>query len=224
MDARDEPTTANGGEDRPAWWLGNDEVRPAGWVDDPEYAANDGEGVEADMASHFAEASRWFGYNLKFVREKREESQTALAKKMVDLGFAWYQTTVSRVEAGERPVQLGEALAVATILETDIGTMIQRPSTVRLQRLLINANRQVADHLNAIEAAARGVILARVELEAQVAAARAAGFKERSIEIAEDWLSREPEDAVRKGREAAEQLLNAIVWDSASEASSGEHQ
>src|SRR4051812_33575431 len=36
-----------------------------------------------------------------------------------DFGISWHQTTVGKIESGERPIRLNEALAVSLILELD---------------------------------------------------------------------------------------------------------
>jgi transcriptional regulator with XRE-family HTH domain len=162
---------------------------------------NDIEPVEAE----FVMASRWFGENLKYVRERMDESQTGLAKRMADLGFPFHQTTISRIEAGERPVQLGEALALAEIVGMGVDVMIRRPSDVRLSRLLTRATRRVADALVAIETNTTEAILAKTDLEGQLDAARDAGLDDAQLmDTAADWLAREPETAVQAGRASAE--------------------
>ena len=45
-------------------------------------------------------------------------SQVHLADEMAARGWPWRQQTVTRVETGRRMVRLGEAMAVAEILET----------------------------------------------------------------------------------------------------------
>jgi len=167
--------------------------------------------TNGDVESQFVEVSRWFGVNLKLVRERLDESQTGLARKMADLGFPFHQTTISRIEAGERPVQLGEALALAEIVGIAVGDMIQRPSDVRLARLLTQATRRVADALVAIETNTTAAILAKTDLEGQFAAARDAGLDDaRLMDAAADWFAREPEDAVQAGRASAEADLGAL--------------
>ena len=151
--------------------------------------------------------SRWFGENLKFSREKMGESQTGLAKKMADLGFPWHQTTVSRIELGERPVQLVEALALTKVTGVNVGDMLQSPHDVQLTRLLQKANRHVADLLNAIHQSTYEVIRAKIELESHLAAAKGAGLDATLIDTVTEWLAKEPEDMVRDGRTSAEQIL-----------------
>lgn len=49
-------------------------------------------------------------------------SQTDVARAMADIGFRWYQPTVQRIEAGERPLRFDEGLALADIFEIDLTT------------------------------------------------------------------------------------------------------
>jgi transcriptional regulator with XRE-family HTH domain len=43
-------------------------------------------------------------------------SQTALAKALTEEGLAFYQPTVQRIELGERPVRINEAVAIIKVL------------------------------------------------------------------------------------------------------------
>jgi transcriptional regulator with XRE-family HTH domain len=151
--------------------------------------------------------SRWFGVNLKLTRERLGESQTGLAKKMADLGFPWHQTTVSRIEVGERPVQLVEALALAKVMDVNVGDMLQSPEDVRLTGLVQKANRHVVGLLTTIEMSTNEVIRAKIELESHLAAAKDAGLDAKLIDTVTEWLAKEPEDMVRDGRTSAEQIL-----------------
>ncbi|TLP75508.1 helix-turn-helix domain-containing protein [Nesterenkonia sphaerica] len=52
-------------------------------------------------------------------------SQGELARRMVSEGWEHFnQATISRIEKGTRPVRLGEARALARVLNTDVGYMI----------------------------------------------------------------------------------------------------
>jgi transcriptional regulator with XRE-family HTH domain len=66
---------------------------------------------------------------VKRIREKRGWSQGELAKRMAESGWeAFHQTTISRIEKGERPVRLGEARGLASVLETRVDNMIMPTS------------------------------------------------------------------------------------------------
>lgn len=70
-----------------------------------------------------------FGRRVERLRERHEWSQTELARKMKEKGFsAFHQTTISRVEKGERPVRLGEAVAFSEIFNRPLESMLAAPS------------------------------------------------------------------------------------------------
>ena len=50
-------------------------------------------------------------------------SQRRVAEEMTKLGHAWHQTMVNKVEAGRRPIGLGEAVALGRILGADLSDM-----------------------------------------------------------------------------------------------------
>ncbi len=56
------------------------------------------------------------GKKVRALRESRNLSQVELAERMADMGHAWHQTTVSKVEAGTRAIQFDEAWAATFIL------------------------------------------------------------------------------------------------------------
>lgn len=60
-----------------------------------------------------ADAVRWLGE----ARKARKISQERLAAHMRERGFtAWRQTTVSKTESGQRPMLLGEWVALRDVL------------------------------------------------------------------------------------------------------------
>jgi transcriptional regulator with XRE-family HTH domain len=77
----------------------------------------------ADETLRTEAAERQFAANLKAVREARGMSQTTLAERMSELGHRWYQSTVTKIEAGRRAVRIGEARDLATILETTVDAL-----------------------------------------------------------------------------------------------------
>lgn len=64
-----------------------------------------------------------FRENMKRRREILGMNQTDLARRMKAQGHAFHQQTIQRVEAGERPVRLDEAFAIADILESSVESM-----------------------------------------------------------------------------------------------------
>jgi transcriptional regulator with XRE-family HTH domain len=57
-----------------------------------------------------------FGTRVRALRESLQRSQDAVASRMREAGHDWHQTTISKVEAGQRGVSLNEAYALALIL------------------------------------------------------------------------------------------------------------
>ena len=66
-----------------------------------------------------------FVENMQSLRERRKMSQTEFARQMQRHGFGFHQPTVARIEAGERPVKLAEAFAIAAVLRTSFESMMQ---------------------------------------------------------------------------------------------------
>jgi transcriptional regulator with XRE-family HTH domain len=90
--------------------------------------------VPDTQPSTATDRERWFGENLRAAREQQEMSQTALAKRMAAAGFSnFHQSTVARLEAGDRPVRLSEGLELSLILGTPLALLTWPPA--RLNRL-----------------------------------------------------------------------------------------
>lgn len=69
---------------------------------------------------------------MRVSREVKRWSQSDLADRMQALGFdSWRQSTVAKVEAGERPLRLAEALAIAGLFETTIPQMVTPDQRLR---------------------------------------------------------------------------------------------
>lgn len=64
-----------------------------------------------------------FAANLRALRIAAKMTQAQLAQKMTARGFKWHAATVYKVENNERQIQLGEALAVSEIFDTEIGAL-----------------------------------------------------------------------------------------------------
>lgn len=70
------------------------------------------------------------GRAVRHYRESANLSQSYLARRMQDHAHNWYQVTVARTEAGQRPLRLDEALTLAAILDVAVEDLYQRPSEV----------------------------------------------------------------------------------------------
>ncbi|MFC9518558.1 helix-turn-helix domain-containing protein [Nocardiaceae bacterium NPDC056970] len=72
-----------------------------------------------------------FAENMKLLREQRGWSQGEMARQMQRAGWGtFHQTTISRIEKGDRPVRVGEAGAIAEVLGASLGRLIDRPAVV----------------------------------------------------------------------------------------------
>lgn len=69
-----------------------------------------------------------FVENMRMLREKKGLSQTEFAKRMQSAGHGFHQPTVQRIEAGERPVKLTEAVSIARILDSSMAAMMDELS------------------------------------------------------------------------------------------------
>ena len=69
--------------------------------------------TEGSVDQHFAQI-------LKEARNGAGMSQGKLAKLMTGYGFPYYQQTVRRIEDAKRKVSVGEAAALAVILDLDV--------------------------------------------------------------------------------------------------------
>jgi|SRR5699024_608888 len=81
-----------------------------------------GESLEA----RFAQDEANFVENMQKLRQRRGWSQGEFARQMQAAGWkSFHQTTVSRIEQGERPVRLGESRGIAEALGSSVSQMIR---------------------------------------------------------------------------------------------------
>jgi transcriptional regulator with XRE-family HTH domain len=72
---------------------------------------------------------RDFGSAVRAARLTRRMTQERLAEALNrDFGYNWRQTTVGRMESGERPTRLREAVSIAVILEVDLADLVPNPN------------------------------------------------------------------------------------------------
>ncbi|MFC8037846.1 helix-turn-helix domain-containing protein [Paenarthrobacter sp. NPDC057355] len=83
-----------------------------------------GERAVADQAEE-----NQFAENVQRLRELKGWSQGELARRMTEEGWeGFHQTTISRIEKGQRPVRLAEARGLARVLGNQVGMMIAPPA------------------------------------------------------------------------------------------------
>lgn len=69
-----------------------------------------------------------FVENMRMLRERRGMSQTEFAKKASENGLSFHQPTVQRIESGQRPLKLTEALVIAQLLGSSLEAMMNDTS------------------------------------------------------------------------------------------------
>jgi transcriptional regulator with XRE-family HTH domain len=69
-----------------------------------------------------------FARRLRAVRTQAGATQKQLADRMAARGYKMLQSTVAKIESGERPVSIGEAVQLAEVLGVDLGELTtERP-------------------------------------------------------------------------------------------------
>lgn len=83
----------------------------------------------ADESGEYVGEDARFAANVKRLRESKGWSQGELARRMVAAGrTGFHQTTISRIEKGERPVRISEAIGLAEVFDTSVSNMVQPPA------------------------------------------------------------------------------------------------
>lgn len=147
-------------------------------------------------------ADELLGYNLRTLREGKGISQRDLAEAMTGRGHAWYQQTVTRVEAGKQGIRFSEVKDLAEILETSLDRFTWTTPETSAVGLLRNSATAAKV---AWESVAAGIPRLLAALTA--AEARAVQFREnrsaRVREVCEDILAHISElgldDAIAEG-------------------------
>lgn len=84
-------------------------------------------------------AEEVLGRRVKGHRQAREWSQEELASKMIEAGFPWTQSIVTRTETATRPVRVDEAAALAALFGVGVDELIgtgAKPLDQTYERLL----------------------------------------------------------------------------------------
>ena len=130
-------------------------------------------------------------------------SQGRLADEMTARGWPWRQQTVTRVETGRRMVRLGEAKAVAEILETSLDVLTWPTDETRVIEQLAGWIRQAKAAYRLIATATTELLRTRELLRTNpVVAAGGADESSRILEVvteARNVQQLTPEAAVARG-------------------------
>lgn len=105
----------------------------------------------------------------KYVRESREASkltQTELANRMSEaLGGRFYQTTIGRIESGERSLSLTEAAVLSDVLNLRISNLAHLAAPPSIETIRMNHAHKIAEACNSIMNAVSSVVSARASVE-----------------------------------------------------------
>ncbi|BCW85057.1 hypothetical protein NicSoilE8_27300 [Arthrobacter sp. NicSoilE8] len=81
-----------------------------------------------------------FRENMRTLRERKGWSQGELSRRLIEGGWSiFHQTTISRIESGDRPIKLGEARAIARVLGSNVATMVSLPVETSIVQGLASA-------------------------------------------------------------------------------------
>ena len=106
-----------------------------------------------------------FAINLKRYREEMGWSQNRLATAMRDRGWAGFrQTTVSRIEKGEQPVKLAEAIDLSEALDVALPILITDPELLRDSNRVWLLAHEVEEEAHALVKALQTLAFSRREL------------------------------------------------------------
>jgi transcriptional regulator with XRE-family HTH domain len=106
-----------------------------------------------------------FGENVQRLRKVAGLSQAELAAAMTDEGFPMQQQTVLKLEKGQRPMRLAEAVALARILKAKVEELVHLGYTDE-ELEVIRLDRMLSDRYFALAAAAQSFVVHRNRLEA----------------------------------------------------------
>lgn len=93
-----------------------------------------------------------FARRFRALREAAELTQRQVADQASLDGYRMHQTTVAKIEAGERPVIIGEAVTLARIIGVDLADLLTPPPAdhdVQLAIAALEAARRNVAHLAA---------------------------------------------------------------------------
>jgi transcriptional regulator with XRE-family HTH domain len=106
---------------------------------------------KGDESSAFS-AEAYFIQNMKWRRESWDWSQADLALALRSAGLDhMHQTTVSRIESGERPVRVGEASVIAEVLRTPLSDMVSAPAELSQADRLIKRSQAAQEVARLLE-------------------------------------------------------------------------
>jgi transcriptional regulator with XRE-family HTH domain len=114
--------------------------------------------------------------NVRAFRERNGLSQEELAQRMSERGFGFSQATIWKIESGQRPVKISEAVALSEALELPRWLdLAEEPQVSRHYADLTLANRLTHQAYAALKEAAAAYLRAQIDLSFVVRTAQDAG-------------------------------------------------
>lgn len=163
-------------------------------------------------------ADDWFAENMREWREARGISQAELAQRLTGLGHAGiHQTTIARMERGNRVVRLSEAESIAKILGATIG-MLTMPRVQVLQEVerelaqLVDLHKQLRGDTVNFEIARTRVDLAVEDVQHFLDGSDGLDEDSRAEVLrafSEEYLSERLAEAARWTLQSAEEVVSA---------------
>lgn len=145
--------------------------------------------------------------NFKRLRTQTGMRQADIAEKLKDWGWEYFtQTTLSRLEKGERPLRLGEARALAAVIGRPISEMVAPPENVSALDRLAEVHRAGRNAELELFGALQSVVVARHNLENAIEAARGVDVDE----LGDDALKRRATGELKAARSTLASLEEAI--------------
>jgi transcriptional regulator with XRE-family HTH domain len=118
---------------------------------------------------------RIVGANVRRLRTAHALTQAELARAMVDRGCAFSQATVWKIETGQRPVKLAEAVVIADAVQVPLEALTTAADGGGYDAELRALTRQVGDAYDQIKQAIAAYLHAQVRLRETAASSKAAG-------------------------------------------------
>ena len=144
-----------------------------------------------------------FARRLRAVREASGMTQQQLADAMARTGNKIHRSTIGKIESGDRPVTIGEAVQLAGILGIPLVELVTEHAADAEEQRAYRARVEAQVHLRSLqhEAAERHRLLVEARLLYQDTLRRLRRAQQRLAELAPDW--RAGRRAPRGGRRAA---------------------
>lgn len=152
---------------------------------------------EADAV--FPNIDHYVATNVRALRERNGLSQEELAQRMSERGFGFSQATIWKIESGQRPVKISEAVALSEALELPRWrSLTEEPEVSRHYADLAQANRLTGQAYDALKAAAALYLKAQIDLSFAVRTAQDAGLT--VTELYTSWLDVPAEKVIIEAR------------------------